>query len=75
MATKTKLPKTHFKKMGYLRWRKERGLKLVATVTPMANGHKRATCVFEDKTIVAKGATHAEALDNMWAGVREALDS
>ena len=75
MPQKTKLPKTHFKKMGYLRWRKERGVRLVTTIMPMANGQKRATCLFEDKTFVAKGATHTDALDNLFAELREALDS
>ena len=61
--------------MGYLRWRKERGVKLTTTIMPMANGQKRATCLFEDKTIVAKGNTHTEALDNLFGKLREALDS
>lgn len=73
MTTKNKkLPTGHFTQMNFTRWRKERGIKLVISILPLSKGGlKRATSAFEGNTYVATGKTHSEALDNLFAILKE----
>lgn len=65
-TTRTKLPKSHFSKMGHIRWRNKR-IKLVVTITPNSAGQKWAKCIFEGNTYQAIGKTHSDALEKLFS--------